>query len=138
MKFIWSHHLIDVVFPIIGIIGRFAGPEFTNIQEQFCSILLHKLQVAGGMKIVPGIVCNGQGYVPLKRAVIVAPLTRQWIQMNHLGLLPAIASTLPWEHGPFISVLFGISTGRIQPAVSVHQDRFNHLGKMHVIEGQNI
>jgi len=71
------------------------------------------------IEVVPNVVHNGQGDMSLKVRKVRIPPARHGIQVDHLGLLSAGATTLPRKHGTLETVLGSVLSGLWQSAVSI-------------------
>ena len=82
-----------------SVVGRQARPELGDLEDDFRAVLVEKIQVAGRLVVLPGVVGDGGVGMALQMRMVWQPPSRLWVQVHLLGFLAPVGPALPREHG---------------------------------------
>src|ERR671914_649939 len=138
MELVWTHDAVDLVPPAIRVELGDGRPEAGDFQHHLGTVSEQELVVLGRLVVPPDVVEDGRIDVPLVVAEVPIPASRAWVKVDDLGLLLAVATTLPGVHRPQVTSVFRRRAGLVEAPVAIHQELARYLGQPEVEERVNV
>ena len=114
-----------------------ARHEPGNFDDHGTAAEPYELDVARDLVVAPGVVGDRKVDVALPAGVIGEPPPGLRVEVEGLGLLPAVAAALPREHGAGVSVTLGGRPSRVEPPESIAEQRPGQDRKSQVEERED-
>ena len=127
------HHAADHVAVAGVVVGRDAGPEAGDLEEQLGAVEGDEADVGGRLVVEPDVVGDRDVDVALPVRVIRQPALRARVEMQLLALLAAVGAALPGEHRPCVARLAGGPARLRQAPEAITEQR---AGQLRQVEGQ--
>ncbi|EKD37144.1 MAG: hypothetical protein ACD_75C01237G0001, partial [uncultured bacterium] len=89
MKFVGTHDPRYLIAVEGAVEAGQTGPEPGDLQDDFCAIEGHEVEIAGHLVVEPDIIGHGDIDMTLQLGAVPDPVPGLGIEMQGLGFLPA-------------------------------------------------
>ncbi len=132
-----AEHAADRPVSEVPVVGGGRGPEAGDLQQRLGAGRGEEVPIPGGLVVLPDVVRDRRADVPLEVAVVRQPAAGQGVEVQLLGLLPAVARALPRVHRPAQPDLLGLPAGRVEAAVAVAEHGAGEFGEAEAEQPQD-